>query len=565
MIGSGMRSTGTATVSRPGRRWTGVVAVVSAMAILATACGGGSDDAGGSSGDGASEEGTPVPGGELVYGLEAETSGGWCLAESQLAVSGIMVAKAVYDTLTAPDADGEYVPFLAESVEPNDDFSQWTITLRDGVTFHDGSALDSTVVKNNIDAWRGEYPGRTPLLLRFAYSNVSSVDVVDELSLTVTTATPWPSFPAYLYYQGRIGIMGQAQLDDPENCDTNLIGTGPFVKQDWAVNDSFTATKNPDYWRTDADGTQLPYLDTVEFRPFPEGDARVNALLSGQLGAMHTSGAPQAVALQDAQDAGDVTVWQSGEYPEVSYGLLNASKPPFDNPIARQAVAAAIDLDELQTVVNLDILPKASGPFGPDAVGYLDDTGFPEYDQEKAKELIAQYEAETGEPLEVTFTISNTQDVVALAQLVQSQAKEVGVTVNLEPVEQATLISRAIAGDFEALSFRNHPGGDPDLQYIWWYGGSITNFGKFDDPEINALLDEGRGGVRSREASGDLRGDQPRVRPRGVQHLAELVRSGPSPPRPTCHGIRGAQLPDGQEPFPGLADGHSLAGTWIAG
>ncbi|MCO5319943.1 MAG: ABC transporter substrate-binding protein [Microthrixaceae bacterium] len=539
------------------------VGLLAVVALFASACGSGSDDGGGDSSGDDVDAGTPVPGGELVYGLEAETSGGWCLSESQLAVSGIMVARAIYDTLTVPDADGEYVPFLAESVESNEDYTQWTVTLRDGITFHDGTALDSTVVKNNIDSWRGEYPGRNPLLMRFAYGNLASVEVVDDLTLTITTNTPWPSLPAYLYYQGRVGIMAQAQLDDAEHCDQNLIGTGPFVEEEWVVNDHFTATKNPDYWRTDADGQQLPYLDTVEFRPYPEADSRVNALLSGQLGALHASGANQILTLQEAADAGEIKIVQSGEYPEVSYGLLNTAKAPFDNPIARQAAAAAVDLDELQQVINRDMLPKANGPFGPGSPGYLEDTGFPDYDPEKAKELVAEYQAETGEPLEFTFTIQNTPDVVATAQLVQSQAEKVGVKVNIDPVEQATLISRAIAGDFQLLSFRNHAGGDPDLQYVWWYGGGITNFGKFDDPEINALLDQGRAEADPAKRE-EIYQEINREFGKEVYNVWLNWSVWTIGTQNDVHGMLGPLLPDGQEPFPGLADGHTLAGAWIS-
>jgi peptide/nickel transport system substrate-binding protein len=532
------------------------------LALVASACGGGDDT--GSGGNGSTDDvGTPVHGGDLVYGLEAESSGGWCLPESQLAVSGLMVARAIYDTLTIPDGADGYVPFLAESVESNEDFTEWTITLREGVTFHDGSALDATVVKNNIDSWRGAYAARNPLLMQFAYSNLSAVDVVDDLTLKVTTATPWPSFPSYLFYQGRVGIMGQAQLDDPDHCDENLIGTGPFVKQEWVVNDHFSASRNDNYWLTDADGAQLPYLDSVEFRPFPEADARVNALLSDQIQAMHANGASQIMALEDAAEAGDIALVESGEYPEVSYGLLNTAKPPFDNPLARQAAAAAVDLDELQTVINLDKLPKANGPFGPGSIGYLEDTGFPEHDIEKAKDLLAEYEAETGEPLEFTFTVQNTPDVVATAQLVQSQAEKVGVKVNIDPVEQATLIARAIAGDFQGLSFRNHAGGDPDNQYIWWHGSSLTNFNKMDDPEINALLEEGRAEsdpVKRQEIYEEINREFAReVYNIWLNWTVWVIGTATD-----VHGIMDTPLPDGQEPFPGLADGHSLAGTWIS-
>ncbi|MEZ5267391.1 MAG: ABC transporter substrate-binding protein [Microthrixaceae bacterium] len=117
---------------------------------------------------------------------------------------------------------------MAESVEPNAEFAQWTVTLHEGVKFHDGTDLTAEVVKNNLDAYRGEYGARSPLFL-FVFDNVASVDVVDDSTLTINTSTPWPALPAYLYYSGRVGIMAQAQLDDPETCDSNLIGTGPFA------------------------------------------------------------------------------------------------------------------------------------------------------------------------------------------------------------------------------------------------------------------------------------------------------------------------------------------------
>ena len=115
-----------------------------ALLLLATACAGvssGSTQPSGGDDDDAGA-GPPQYGGRMVYGLEAETTNGWCLPEAQLAIAGIQVARSIYDTLTVPDGEGGFQPFLAESVEPNADYTQWTITLRDGVTFHDGTPLD---------------------------------------------------------------------------------------------------------------------------------------------------------------------------------------------------------------------------------------------------------------------------------------------------------------------------------------------------------------------------------------------------------------------------------------
>ena len=148
-----------------------------ALVLIASACGGGDDD----------DDSTRWGRRHRTHGRRhagrrrrdhvrprGRDRGGWCLPEAQLAISGIQVARAIYDTLTAPDENGEIKPFLAESVEPNADNTAWTIKLRDGIKFHDGTALDATVVKNNLDAYRGAYPARQPLLFVFMFQDIAT-------------------------------------------------------------------------------------------------------------------------------------------------------------------------------------------------------------------------------------------------------------------------------------------------------------------------------------------------------------------------------------------------------
>ena len=104
----------------------------------------------------------PKRGGSAVFALEAETSGGYCLPDAILAASGIQVINAIYDTLVTLNSKGEYVPYLAKSVEPNADYTQWTITLREGIEFHNGEPLDAEAVKLNIDTYRGDNPNIRP-------------------------------------------------------------------------------------------------------------------------------------------------------------------------------------------------------------------------------------------------------------------------------------------------------------------------------------------------------------------------------------------------------------------
>jgi len=540
-------------------RRTVATAVVLGTALVAAACGGGSES---TSGGSDKPTGKPVKGGTISYGLEAETSGGWCLPESQLAISGIQVARSIYDTLAAPNGDGEYVPFLAETITPNADSSSWTIKLREGVKFSDGSPLDATVVKNNLDAYRGKYPARKPLLFIFVLDNIKDVTVVDPLTVNVTTVKPWPSFSAFLHSSGRLGMMGQKQLDDPANCDKNLIGTGPFKLKEWKVNDRLTLVKNPNYWQKDADGTQLPYLDELVFRPLPDADARLSALQSGEINAMHTS-TPQVIEdLRTAKESGSLSELESEKYTELSYGMLNESKPPFNNRNARLALAYGVDMDAFNEVTNLGLLTNASGPFAPGEIGYLKDAGFPKYDLAKAKEYLKKYEQETGQPLE--FTIVSTPDpgVVKSVQYLQSEAAKVGAKVKLTTLEQASLITNALAGDYQAMSFRNHPGGDPDLQYVWWKSGAPTNFGRINDPQLDQLLDLGRAtkdpAQRQKIYSDVNKRFASEVHNLWLQWSLWTIGSETS-----VQGVLGPDFPDGSKPFPGLATGHPVSGLWI--
>lgn len=539
-------------------RWFRRAAAILALGMVAAACGGGDDD-GDAGGTGDEDAGTPTPGGRVVYGLEAETLDGWCLPEAQLAIGGIQVATAVYDTLTRPNAEGEYEPWLAESVESNDDGSQWTITLPEGITFHDGSELTAEVVKNNLDAYRGAYEGRSPQLFVFVFEPIESIEVVDPLTVQVNMKQPWVSFDAQLHGDGRVGIMAQAQLDDASTCAENLIGTGPFVFQDWVPNQRFIAEKNPDYWATDADGNQLPYLDEIEFRPIVEVAQRQNALESGEINAMHTSDPRTVADLRDLADAGEITTYESSDFGEVTYVMLNASKPPFDNPIAREALAYAADFEEYNAIIGAGILDRASGPFAPGNIGHVEESLMPEHDLERAQELVEQYEEETGESFSFTYSTTQGQATIDAAQLLQQQAEAAGMRVEIVTVDQSTLIDLALQGDFDANGWRNHPGGDPDRQYNWWKSGSPVNFGRFSDPEIDSLLDEGRTTAEGRDE----------IYQELTQRFADQMWNIWLHPTvwtigmaTDVHGVPG-EGPADAEGFPGLATGHPVAYMWV--
>jgi peptide/nickel transport system substrate-binding protein len=467
------------TVERRSRRTSGpgvranalVLAAVVAVGVAATAAT-----------PAAARAGT---GGSVEFALVGETAGGWCLPQAQLASNGIQVAIAIYDTLMTVNNKGEYVPYLAKSMTPNATFDEWTIALRPGVKFHDGTPVDAAAVKLNLDSFRGANPTLPARLGVFTNANVDTVTVTDPLTVVVTTKVPWPAYPAYLA-SGRAGISAPAQLEHPDNCATNMIGSGPFELDEWRPNESLTVKRNPDYWQKG-----YPKVDEIVFRPIPEPQARVNGLKGGQFDVVQEAAPLSIIDLKDMAKDGESKVFVSDKGSETAYQLLNVSKPPFDDPLARQAVAAAGDANEINEIRNKGLNTIASGPFPPDNPAHIDRIGRT-HDLKKAKALAREYEQKHGEPIEFEYLALATPETIGYATLVKEQQAKAGIEVTIATLEQSALINEVLAGRFQSAGFLNHPGGDPDTQYSWWHSGSPVNFGRINDPEIDRLLDEGR-------------------------------------------------------------------------
>jgi peptide/nickel transport system substrate-binding protein len=434
----------------------------------------------------ASAAASPKPGGEITYGLEAETAGGWCPNTARLAISGIEVAAAIYDTLTVPNSKGEIKPYLAKSVSPNADFTQWTITLREGINFHDGTPVDAAAVAQNLEAYRKS------ALIGAALKNITNVAVDSPTQVTVTTGTPWVAFAWFLYLDGRLSIVAPAQLDNAETCASNLIGSGPFkLAEPWVVNQQLVADKNPNYWQKDAKGNQLPYLDRITFKPVAEAGQRVNSLTGGSLDVIHTSDGQQVDALQQQKSTLNLMQEKPGRR-EVRYYLMNVAKAPLDDFNARKAVALAIDRNQINELRNNGIFTIPDGPFDTKVAGYLKNPGYPKYNLKEAKKLAAEYKAahdgQFSVVLEHTNDPANTQE----AELIKQQLAKAGIDSTLKQDDQTAFIVAAVTGNFSIMLWRNHPGDDPDVNYQWWETGSALNFGKIADPELQSLLDQGR-------------------------------------------------------------------------
>ena len=364
-----------------------LLAALFAFAMIAAACGDSDSDSGGDgdSGDGGSEQTTdsggddggddevtqaveeneatgedtrevdtgPVHGGKLVYGLEADTANPWAHYASSCAISCRMVLRTITDALFVTNQDGQIVPYLAETVEPNEDYTQWTMTIRDGISFHDGTPLDGAAVKYNIDTCRFS-PLTGPAFLGLA-------DVQAEgQTVTMTYQAPEALGPRSL----RTEVCGMmlsptwmatlannplnAGLSDEEKealtgDPSAPVGLGAFVFQSYTPGNgnSFIATRNDNYWRGEngITGEELPYLDEVELVVAVDIQGRSNGLRSGQFDIMHTANADET-AKYIGDD--DFTLLRANDFGETSYILINVATGT--NP----TLAFVRGLDEVQ-------------------------------------------------------------------------------------------------------------------------------------------------------------------------------------------------------------------------
>jgi ABC-type transport system substrate-binding protein len=473
----------------PRREHLLMLAVIVVFATFCVACGSGTPSADGGNAGVVEESQGAQPGGELIYGLEAE-SDGWNPSNSKWAPSGLMVARSVFDTLTAYDADLNVQPFVAESLTPNADYTTWTITLRPDIRLHNGRLVDSEVVKANFDFLKSS------ILTSAAFEPVDSFSTNGPREVVVQMNRPWVNYPYSLATQ--IGVVADPEWLASGNND-HPIGTGPFVFEQWTRDSKLTMTKNPDYWQIDDQGIRLPYLDRVEFRPLPDNDSRSATLEAGGIDAMMTSDANQIIRFKRMAEDGEFQVFNdvSGETAE-AFIQLNTMAEPFDDPDARRALALATDTKSYVEVRTQGLNEPARGPFSPTSRWYTDTT-YPEYDKDAAKKLVEQVKARHGGSF--TFRVRGGSDASSLAglQLLQDQWRQVGIDAQITPIEQARLITDVATGNYQATAWRQFDSPHPLGDSVWWHPNTARpigeiglNFARNKDERIGVALDQAR-------------------------------------------------------------------------
>lgn len=432
-------------------------------------------------------------GGSVTMGTEAEEAG-MDPTYAHFDSTGVLYARCVYDPLAMVTFDGKIVPYLAESITPNSTYTKWMIKMRPNIVFTDGTPCDAKAMKFCMDAFQASS------LVNFAlnYWDKNATSIVDDLTIQINMNAPWVPFAAWLtgYIGGQIAYMfspAAYKKHGETYFDAHPVGTGPFKLTAWTENESFACERNPSYWRKDAMGRQLPYLDNWTYRPLPLVETRLTELESNSIQMMHTDDDPTIVALETRKGLDILLDNEVGHgEPDCGFDMINTSDPMMSDITLRQAAAYAFDQVEYCKVIGKGIVEPINGPFPPPSP-YAGPTGYPNYDLAKAQSLIKQWSTQHGgKPPTITYTTTNGANPAAVA-LVQSFYKAAGFELTINQVAQAQLIDQALSGKYQIFSWRQFANIDPDINYVFWTkAAGIVNFARNYDPQIDKAMDTAR-------------------------------------------------------------------------
>jgi peptide/nickel transport system substrate-binding protein len=456
------------------RNVTKLIAAVILLLLAACTAPAPSASAPEASGEEAAAAGEPRAGGTLTVVLDGEID--TIDAHKSVTIVGNQVWPNIFESLVQQNANLDTVePLLAESWEQPDDVT-YVFTLRQGVTFHNGKDFKAEDVKYSFDRIMDE---ATASSRRPDFLPVASVEVVDDYTVQFTMNAPYGPFLSKLE---NLSIMPSNQTTDPAQ---DPIGTGPFVFKEWITGQTITLDKNPNYWQEG-----LPYLDSIVYRPIAEPSTRIVELQTGNVQVVNAVPAKDVATLE--ADA-NVTVHRNAGVTRDHVGF-NMESPIFkDNPNLRKAIAWAIDRQTIADTLVYGLaspadvaIPTSHWAYNPAVEGVY---GF---DLAKAKEF---YDQADPKPTEIVVKVSPTYpDEVKMAELMQASLKEIGLDLQIEQLEWSTWIDTVVVnGDYDIEIVLISGGSDPDdFFYQWHHTGEVFNIQRYSDPDMDAMLDEGR-------------------------------------------------------------------------
>ncbi|MAS34791.1 MAG: ABC transporter substrate-binding protein [Anaerolineaceae bacterium] len=417
----------------------------------------------------------PQPGGTLRAAWQAE----WESLDPHIASSEatFQILNNVLETLTFFDDDINVIPWLAESWERSDDGLTWTFQLREGVTFSNGDELTAEDVKWSFERIIEVESGN---LFRIGGAD-TMVEAVDTYTVAITTTAPVAMLPAALAANKSVGIMSSASVEDDGTVNVP-IGSGPFVISEVEGTTRLVLTKNENYWQEG-----VPYLDAVEITPVTDDTSREQGLIGGEYDWIFTI-PPQNFSNLEANE--DVVVETA---PRLAYDYfgLNLNREPFSDVRVRQAIAYAIDRQQICDFAFFGLCTAIQGPTGSGTPWYYPYAPY-DRDLDMARQLLSDAGYADGFTMQIMPAIG-FEETLRGAQIVQQQLSEIGITVEITPEEFGTWLERQGNGDFDAFMLSWIGLTDvEDYYYLQHRTGQSFNFTGYSNEAFDALVDEGR-------------------------------------------------------------------------
>ncbi len=454
-----------------------------AIALLLSACGGGdSDSSGASAGTG---DGTLIIGmtAAQLPGLDAGTfeSEGW---EGERFVGFQLYNGLTGYDLSQGDTGPTVQPALAESWTPSADATTWTFVLRPDVTFHDGTPWDADAAVFGLDRLLNPdaefYSEENAGLMSYYSGSIASYRKVDDMTIEITTKKPYSLLPndlPFLMFPSPTAVKEAGN----EGFADHPVGTGPFEFSKLIEGGAVEFTANADYW------AGAPKLDKVILRPIPEATGRVAALRSGEVNWIEFPAPDDAKSLVE-QDFEVLT----NPYSHIWPWIFDTTKGPLKDPKVRLALNLAIDREGMAEDILSGYGQPAYQYVPPPDAGYRKEGDVLSFDQEKAKSLLAEAGFPDGFKMKLAFPTSGSGNMVPVPmnEKLQADLAEVGVDVELVPIEWSLMITDWYAGKMSdsADAVNISLGFDPPLAWDLYFGStSAFNVGKYANPRFDEL------------------------------------------------------------------------------
>ena len=391
--------------------------------------------------------------------------------------TGNSAAPVLYDMnvgLTTFDNDGRVTAGAAESWTISDDGLTYTFTLREGVTWHDGSPFNAEDVVYSFRRIIDE-----PMANNWRFSTVTDISSPDDTTVVFTVCEPTPNLLSSLGAFKGMAVVQQANVESGE-IQTNPIGTGPFKLDEYTTGTSIELVRNDDYWGG------APTLDGVTFQFIPDPTV---ALTNLQSGTVHWTDNLPFQQVSGLMDSSDVVV-ESVPSNDYWYFAANQAREPYSDVRVRQAIAYGIDREAItqaalfgNATVNQTAIPATSA-------WYFDYAPY-ERDLDMARSLLE--EANVSDLRMDLMVTSDFPETVSAAQVIAANLGEIGIAVDIRTLDFNTWLAEQGEGNFDVFLLGWLANLDPDdFYYAQHHSGGINNFQGYSNPETDALLDAGR-------------------------------------------------------------------------